>query len=105
MIFSYVVSELPFLPFSPHLVTEHWGCSYVLTLIQKHIKNILKWAVNLHPIQCILIITESIIFFLKKKKREKGREVIFSRSVSTREQLFYLELTNTLVIGESSSAK
>lgn len=82
--FSYVVSELPFLPFSPHLVIEHWGCSYVLMLIQKHVKNILKWAVNLHPIQRILIVTESIIVFGKKKKRwEKGREVIFSRSVST----------------------
>lgn len=82
MMFFYVVSELPFLPFSPHLVTEHWGCSYVLTLNQKHIENILKWAVNLHPIQCILIITESIIFFEKKKVGEGERSNFLSISVN-----------------------
>lgn len=39
MMSSYVVSELLFPPLRPHLVTEHWRCSQVLMLIQKHIKK------------------------------------------------------------------
>jgi len=37
--FIHMVAELPFPPFSSCLGTEHWGCSYVLMLIQKTLKT------------------------------------------------------------------
>lgn len=94
-----MVSELLFPPLSPP------PCDGTLGLLtdsnvdsETHSKHPER-AVNLHPIQGVLTILENKHFPKKKKKKQGGkvgrREIIFSRSVSTWEQLFYLELTNT----------
>lgn len=59
-------SELPFPPLTPTL-----GLLLCSTADSEHVKNSLKRAIHLHPIQGILIILKKSPSFKKKKKSGK----------------------------------